>query len=864
MPAVQYSVRNSTGSNANGANNLTANDLARLRAEFVNELTARHARPGHNPERQTRSTNASRARARFAAAAAAAAAAMNSTGTSRPPPPPPRVQQQQQQQKAAASLSQSQSEHIERFLRNAARAVGPGRNRNNRNNRNNNLNSMGRHNGSVLNNDRNNARSRRSLNPLNPLNNNNNNNGALISQGVRQGRRIGAEPRMYYAPNGRLAPNEFVSRGVLRRATTAAACVSLAVQHGVGSPEFQTCFAAHLRALRRGGGGGGGGGAAENPCDAGAQTAALARHQTKMYELAKVIAEASERGGTDRGQLLWVNTGGGKTVMALSILLAYWDTPKRLFVITTPQNKKDNNPEKYIENLRKFFPRHYEAIRAEYGGDIHRAIGEHRPGRATAGHRVEFLSFETAGHMLDVPRVFTSHRGPKMWEGQGSVAIIDEAHALSELLVARGRAEQDVPMLTGQKFRSLSPAQRQKLHIYGLTATPGLSIKTWLQLLSVVRRADPTEADFSATADQVAGWVRAGQVARVEAFLQRHADGLVTAVDVRDNLRFHACVKEETKLVPVDRWYYAASLLGMHGAPAGAEVLTGLKMSDAVGRKEYGVLVPKKVLETVQKRGRILADGTWVSNKVILLTKHLAGKPGKHMVYTSVHPALLAQVLRAWYGMQDVTASAVASGEAYTTSFAGASFAVLPDTKAGKDAVIKAFNSARNDAGAQIKIMVVTGRSYEGTDLKGLRFVHLMEPMDSALKETQAVGRGVRLCAHSRLASADRTVTIVRWYTTPPTAEARREMREFIERHHAQTPSNRLALALAAVAVQDRIYGATGFDRGLRKTALRDPAAVELFNFQEMVWARATRGTRPSTPFRPYERVYIRAGRRCS
>ena len=52
--------------------------------------------------------------------------------------------------------------------------------------------------------------------------------------------------------------------------------------------------------------------------------------------------------------------------------------------------------------------------------------------------------------------------------------------------------------------------------------------------------------------------------------------------------------------------------------------------------------------------------------------------------------------------------------------------------------------------------------------LKGLRGVHILEPLFSDIADEQAVGRGRRNCGHAGLPQDKRNVTVYRYWSVPP------------------------------------------------------------------------------------------------
>ena len=78
------------------------------------------------------------------------------------------------------------------------------------------------------------------------------------------------------------------------------------------------------------------------------------------------------------------------------------------------------------------------------------------------------------------------------------------------------------------------------------------------------------------------------------------------------------------------------------------------------------------------------------------------------------------------------------------------------------------MNDPRNKNGQYIKILVATQSYYTGLDLKGLRGVHIVQPLPTVADDLQAVGRALRGCGHSELEPAHRDAVVLRYFSTPP------------------------------------------------------------------------------------------------
>jgi hypothetical protein len=74
--------------------------------------------------------------------------------------------------------------------------------------------------------------------------------------------------------------------------------------------------------------------------------------------------------------------------------------------------------------------------------------------------------------------------------------------------------------------------------------------------------------------------------------------------------------------------------------------------------------------------------------------------------------------------------------------------------------------SPNNNYGEIVKIIMITGASAEGINLRNTRFVHLMEPFWHYVRLQQVIGRARRYRSHVELPEADRTVKVFLYMAT--------------------------------------------------------------------------------------------------
>ncbi len=559
----------------------------------------------------------------------------------------------------------------------------------------------------------------------------------------------------------------------------------------------------------------------------------LAPHQVVVYEIAKLMASVPpERLGEHRALLTYHSTGSGKTISSLAIIFAFWNTDKKIVLVSSKSNT-DQALASYVREAPRFFPAEYKAIAEEYkkhGGAPY--LGDHEAFGSALYERVNGLTFRMARNRIAAkPGEFKTVKEVMLDSGEGSVLIIDEAQGLS----MRDKTDPGGDAIRlGCALRSLSKEKMRKINVFAMTATPGNSIKQWLKLLSIVRRADQlaftTDNDtgknakgnpmceHSAAKDDakaIEGLLKKAlqndsssqkYLELIKAHVNRNYFGLVSYVDIRSDMSRHACVEEVMMPVQMDKDYFLILLKinreerGKVNPTIKREIVQHQydpgfpntymnlmrKRGDVLTKALYAKHLPASAIAEMRKNNRFLRTTAQhvrlVSPKFAKLAEFVATKPGKHYVYL-LHPNndILATALVAWFKMVNVTALSdqfnSAHADKVTKKIVGmkpsplkSNFIVLGDTThAGHRArLIDIFNSPDNADGSYIRAVLVSGQLYEGLDLTALRYVSLGDVLASPLQESQAIGRGVRNCSHRGLPLKDRRVTVVRWFSAAP------------------------------------------------------------------------------------------------
>lgn len=643
------------------------------------------------------------------------------------------------------------------------------------------------------------------------------------------------------------ASNNFMPAN-LRNVQTKPLCTSKDMK----TRAFRDCFDAKFAALwktQRG--------ATARPCSS---TKAPHKDQVRLYELAKAMT----RSQTSRGQLVWASTGAGKTVMALCIILAYWDTDYKIVVVTTDANLKQNNPKKYTDNLGYFFPEVVTALRRRHGDVWPTMFRKHENQSDNSAKVLFYTTKKFVNNVVGIGGAkVKAHAGVNITASGGKyVLILDEAHQILEPPV--GLTEPETKAMIKLKEALLSDTfATSRVHVWPLTGTPASTVPNWLDMISFVRAAGTRPIREK---KRVLDAVKAKSMSELDRLVGPYTQGTVFFSDLRSDLSRHACVRYDPKNVPMDRWYYLASLAVMRAlltppSPLNNKAKRALQEHKAkreacratmyLTNTEYKKIVPPKIIGEITRRHRLLGT-TWVSNKFIAIIKDIANVTqhrGKVFVY-SPHMnsnesviTLLARALTDWFGFIDVTGDVLSAPyeQPYVNKTKRPCF-VLWGTKVTKATETKptrkaklqcAFNQKSNANGRHIKLYLACGEEYEGTDLTALRHLHITEPMLDPLKERQAVGRGVRYCSHNLV--EDKSVRVVRWYGTPPSRTSRpaAELLPWVVAKAQDT---------VRAALASPLHTREGVEKDLYLASLTDPKAVALYNFEVFLKKQAVRG----------------------
>lgn len=552
----------------------------------------------------------------------------------------------------------------------------------------------------------------------------------------------------------------------------------------LGSAQFGECMRTELAPVANG---------LRNPgCGGGPKAAGL--HQRTVVVAARTLARGL--GGASRGAIVYHNTGSGKSLVSLGIMIEYMlagmEDPalaRDIVLTTSVNNLKENSLKRYARNAIVFFPAKVPAILRAAGMDPQTPpAGAGAPledaVEAALRRRVRLQSFVQLAGALGGRGGMRERDRDMLWGGRGaagSVVIMDEAQDVGTPGASSNTAFAAACRALNRILTDLTPDRQARVHLWALTATPGYSIASFLGLANLVR----------ATGQRRLAWREGGD----NSGLFRALRGLVFYADIRGDRSRHAVMTRHERPCPMPLDYYKCVLAVLAskpdrygGAPDPLDPLRYMqRLREASGFLSYSLYAPvlklKTPSEAVRRYGEAIVDmgegrlPKLVAPKLLRCVKELVAREGKQYAYASFGlningaVAVVMALLRR-HGFADATreASKLTGGKTFPP---GRRFVVFgAPAMRGSDedvaSVRAAFNHVDNRGGTAIKIAIGVGEAFQGLDLYCLRGVHIMEPLPSMIADLQAEGRGVRTCSHVDLPMSKRTVDVVRWLSTAP------------------------------------------------------------------------------------------------
>ena len=465
-------------------------------------------------------------------------------------------------------------------------------------------------------------------------------------------------------------------------------------------------------------------------------TPLLSFPQSVVHTIMKGMATTPS---TNRGLLVLASTGSGKTLTAMATMDAFWDTKKNI-VFATSVEASNSNPPSNFHKLGKFFPRF-------------KGFSQEQVKKAFEKRKVKFFTFATLAHHLlianPLKRVKSNADVDEHTDFlKDAVLVIDEVHNIFKPLPNQ-RLENDA--LKNFLLDYENP-HTTDLKIVILTATPGDSPSDIVALLNMVRDRKNAPILVPDTKNSL----------EMSAFGQS-IRGLVSYFDMSgDHSRFPRVLMDRTerkKMSTKQYLKYADTFLNEPNTVKNANALLGdnrLTQYYKHARRYSNMLYDMEEGMTIQE----------FSSKLPALLENIQKYPNeKHYVYSSFYEnrgygghgiVAIAKALETFYKYEKLT---VAAAEKQRNGFVVprkpryvlAISTELAESREKLNALVTAFNRPENARGDFVRVFLASQGYNEGIDLKGVRHVHIFEPLLTMASEKQTIGRAARFCSHSDL-----------------------------------------------------------------------------------------------------------------
>lgn len=484
----------------------------------------------------------------------------------------------------------------------------------------------------------------------------------------------------------------------------------------------------------------------------------LSLHQLVAHTVANGIARNPQ--SPNRGLLCWHSTGSGKTLTATSIMDAFWDTKKNIVFATSVEAANSNPPSTFHKYFTKYFKRFQERsdefVKKEF---------EKR--------KVKFFTFAQLAHYLLIANPLKSVKteADKQKHSEflkDAVIIIDEVHNIFKPLPNQKLENNALKNFLMDVNNPLT----SDLKIFILTATPGDTPQDVLNLLNMIRNK-------SKPALMVPDTKSAESVKQFKQDIQ----GLVSYFNSsRDYSRFPRAIEQP--------------LIKVHMSPKQFEKYAENYNKEPNTVKNANTLLKTNQINQFYKHARrysnmlynVNTDNSNISEfsaKLPALLETLAKYPyDKHYIYSAFHEnrgfgghgiLAIGKVVEKYANVAKATDSDVAKmskGDFSTVQKKRRYVVVISnevsDNKEKLKTIITAFNRLENKNGEYIQLFLASQNYNEGIDLRGVKHIHIFEPLLTCASEKQTIGRAVRYCSHSDLPQEEWHVKIHRYISEEP------------------------------------------------------------------------------------------------
>jgi hypothetical protein len=485
-------------------------------------------------------------------------------------------------------------------------------------------------------------------------------------------------------------------------------------------------------------------------------------HQLVVQTVMRLIANTP--GNTNRGLLAWHSTGSGKLCTATAVMDAFWDTDRDIIYVSSVEGKNSNPPENFYDCASRFLHR-FKSRKFSSNDD---AVRLELIGNAFKQRKVKFMTFAQLAHYLMIFNPLKSVKDIELNKGalNNAILIIDEVHNIFKPLPNQ-RGECDAL----RQFL-LDPLNKytKDLKLVILTATPGDTTEDIINLLNMVR-------------DQTKPVIKAPNVTDQYSMndFKQSVRGLVSFFDMSgDKTKFPTVVADNQYILPMSMEQFKS-----YAAVYNEEIKGRHTNFDNLIKANKQNLYLQKARKYSNMMLNYASPIEIFSSKLSKLLQVLQEYPNdKHYIYSAFYTnhgyggqgiRAIANVIEKELGYTRLKPSDTVDNLVVGKRYILATTPLLSDNgrhHPGKTLkkLVDQYNHASNTHGEFVNLFLASQAYNEGIDLKGVRHVHIFEPLLTVASEKQTIGRAVRHCSHKDLnpSEGEWTVQIHRYYSDKP------------------------------------------------------------------------------------------------
>jgi hypothetical protein len=439
-----------------------------------------------------------------------------------------------------------------------------------------------------------------------------------------------------------------------------------------------------------------------------------------------------------RGMLIWHSTGSGKTCTATSIMEGFWGTDMDIIYCSKIEALSANPPKNFYECAQSLFPRFANKTISQIEKEF---------------KNIRFLSFAKLANRIANNTINLNN----------CILIIDEVHNLFRPLPNQKKQHEYLEKLL------LDQKKFPKLKVFILTATLGDNPNEIIKLLNIVKNNNVPKIEYE-------------DLSNIDVFKQK-IRGLISYFDMSGDIsKFPVVIDNEPKFINMSNKQFEA-YIEKYNEVKDKKVHTNYDKLAAANSLQKYWMAARKYSNMLYKFEKGTTLDIFSPKLKELLTSVLSYNNEKQYVYSAFYEnkgygghGILAVALELnKNGYEQLNPSeAKRILENPKESDKKLRYILAITTQLGEDKgktlseMVKLYNSPINKNGEYVQLFLASQSFNEGIDLKGVRHIHIFEPLITWASDKQTIGRAARYCSHSDLRLKEWTVNIHRYISNFP------------------------------------------------------------------------------------------------